>query len=206
MEELLCMMTPYLPTNKPSAPHHLPSEGISRLLDTHFRLLRNDLMGPLFDSIHRMLAKAGGSLTHFLKGPVGTSLKNRAARLGDLPAFYDVTVHDLVVDKIGNLFVIEFAQPEGAGDNKEKLTQYWERSKRLTFGAMVCFLVAQGPSSEIIFATVASRDTDALCFPDRRSASFLWTRCYAGKAGQDSHLERQVSAISATAALTTLAF
>jgi len=64
-----------------------------------------------------------GSLTHFLKGPVGTSLKNRAARLGDLPAFYDVTVHDLVVDKIGNLFVIEFAQPEGAGDNKEKLTQ-----------------------------------------------------------------------------------
>lgn len=54
------MMTPYLPTNKPSAPHHLPSEGISRLLDTHFRLLRNDLMGPLFDSIHRMLAKAGG--------------------------------------------------------------------------------------------------------------------------------------------------
>jgi hypothetical protein len=64
-----------------------------------------------------------GNLTHFLKGPVGTSAKNRPARLGDLPAFYDVTVNDLEVDKVGNLFVIEFAQPEAAGNNKKKLTE-----------------------------------------------------------------------------------
>lgn len=67
------------------------------------------------------------------------------------------------------------------------VAQYWERSKRLTFGAMVCFLVAQGPSSEIIFATVASRDTDAPCFPDRRSASFLWTLRMANRKCCDCH-------------------
>jgi len=60
MQEILCMLNPYLPANRPQAPHHLPSNGITRLLDTHFRLLRHDLMGPLFDSIHRMLAKSGG--------------------------------------------------------------------------------------------------------------------------------------------------
>jgi hypothetical protein len=34
---------------------------------------------------------------------------------------------------------------------------------------MVCFLVTQGAGSQIIFATVASRDTKDLSFTDRRS-------------------------------------
>jgi len=66
---------------------------------------------------------AAGNLTHFLKGPIGMSAKTRPARLGDLPAFYDVTVNDLLVDKVGNLFVVEFAQPEAAGDNEKKITE-----------------------------------------------------------------------------------
>jgi hypothetical protein len=69
MEEILCTLNPYLPANRPHAPHHLPSNGITRLLDTHFRLLRHDLMGPLFDSIHRMLAKAGGMFAILFSSP-----------------------------------------------------------------------------------------------------------------------------------------
>ena len=60
MEEFVSPEKPYLPANRPGAPNHLPAHSVDRLLDTHFRLLRNDLMGPLLDSIQNMLAKSDG--------------------------------------------------------------------------------------------------------------------------------------------------
>jgi hypothetical protein len=60
MDEFLCPEKPYLPANRPGAPNHLPAHSVDRLLDTHFRLLRNDLMGPLLDSVQKMLAKSDG--------------------------------------------------------------------------------------------------------------------------------------------------
>jgi len=60
MEEFLCTQRPYLPANKPSAPSHLPADSIERLLDTQYRLVRHDQMGPLLDNVQSMLAKADG--------------------------------------------------------------------------------------------------------------------------------------------------
>ena len=50
---------PYLPGNRPEAPHHLVSDSIDRLLDTHFRLLRHDIMHPLLLNVQGVLAQAG---------------------------------------------------------------------------------------------------------------------------------------------------
>lgn len=63
MGEFLCPENPYLPANQPGAPHHLPAYSVERLLDTQFRLLRNDLMGPLLENTQNLLAKANGELT-----------------------------------------------------------------------------------------------------------------------------------------------
>ena len=42
-EELMCPVPPYLPVTVAGAPHHLPAGSMERLLDTQFRLLREDL-------------------------------------------------------------------------------------------------------------------------------------------------------------------
>lgn len=43
-DELTCAQLPYLPYNLPGAPHSYPSSSMQRLLDIHFRLLREELM------------------------------------------------------------------------------------------------------------------------------------------------------------------
>lgn len=43
-DELTCVQPPYLPYNLPGAPHSYPSNSMQRLLDIHFRLLREELM------------------------------------------------------------------------------------------------------------------------------------------------------------------
>lgn len=42
-EELMCPVNPHLPVTVLGAPHHLPAGSMERLLDTQFRLLREDL-------------------------------------------------------------------------------------------------------------------------------------------------------------------
>lgn len=43
-KELLCEQAPFLPCIIPNAPHPYPSESMSRVIDTQFRLLREDLL------------------------------------------------------------------------------------------------------------------------------------------------------------------
>lgn len=43
-DELTTTTPPYLPYNVPGAPHTYPSNSMQRLLDIHFRLLREELM------------------------------------------------------------------------------------------------------------------------------------------------------------------
>lgn len=42
--ELVCTVAPYLPANVATAPHHLRSDSMERLLDIQFRLLREELL------------------------------------------------------------------------------------------------------------------------------------------------------------------
>jgi hypothetical protein len=42
--ELISTITPFLPANIPNAPHHLRTDSMERLLDTQFRLLREEFL------------------------------------------------------------------------------------------------------------------------------------------------------------------
>jgi hypothetical protein len=55
-----------------------------------------------------------GNLAQFLARSMGMPGRARPARLGDMPAFYNVEVDDLVVSRNGNHFVVEFDQPDAA--------------------------------------------------------------------------------------------
>ena len=60
MVEVLCKDPPWLPRNASGASH--PLEGVERLLDVHFRLLRHDSLQSFFDNAQQLLtpAAAGG--------------------------------------------------------------------------------------------------------------------------------------------------
>lgn len=51
-EELVCRVPPFLPANIFGAPHPLPAESPERLLDTQFRLLREELTYALYLAWH----------------------------------------------------------------------------------------------------------------------------------------------------------
>src|SRR6266542_406234 len=53
-EEILCDRMPFLPSSLPDAPHFLP-DGAAKLLDTQFRLLREDMLNPIRESISSLV-------------------------------------------------------------------------------------------------------------------------------------------------------
>ncbi|KAL4853487.1 NFX1-type zinc finger-containing protein 1 [Chlorella vulgaris] len=50
-DEVECAVGPYLPRNRPGVAAHLPPGSSSGHLDTHFRLLRHDLLAPIIESL-----------------------------------------------------------------------------------------------------------------------------------------------------------
>ena len=51
--EVLCTDSPWLPCNSANAPH--PFQGTERLLDTQFRLLRNDGLQAFFERAQQLV-------------------------------------------------------------------------------------------------------------------------------------------------------
>lgn len=62
-DEILCPLPPFVPASLPRSPHHLPAGSIERLVDTSFRLLREDFCLPLRRSAIRFLLEFGIDLT-----------------------------------------------------------------------------------------------------------------------------------------------
>lgn len=87
MAEVMSRAAPYLPGNRPDALHHLPSDAVDRLLDTHFRLLRHDLMNPLFENMQSMEREAGMSVTYMPGGHKNVMLTVKPAMLNPSAAF-----------------------------------------------------------------------------------------------------------------------
>lgn len=173
-EEILSDRAPFLPTNIPGAPHFLP-EGIARLLDSQFRLLREDMLHPLRMGINSFL--------QFLADP---NRNNKILRKyqekggkyrqdnGDLFIYPRARFVRISVDKRrGFSCRIAFPAPTNSGKNVKERTLYWKKhSKKLMNGNLVCLLL---PTEETIsqkyslfFGVVVQRDDEQLAkFEDR---------------------------------------
>ncbi|KAF9159201.1 hypothetical protein DFQ26_006819 [Actinomortierella ambigua] len=143
-DELTCSRAPFLPSNDvPGAPHHLPP-GWPRLLDTHFRLNREDMI----DQLRR-------GVTVFLEawrniGPDrrGSSLSRKELRqiLGQDVAVYAYdNVEFLGTNTLRHLqgsIKIAFDQPSMLkNQSRSQREDFWQRSKRrLMKGSLVSFI------------------------------------------------------------------
>ncbi|KIK63309.1 hypothetical protein GYMLUDRAFT_72036 [Collybiopsis luxurians FD-317 M1] len=176
-EELLCPVPPYLPINLPEAPHHCRPESMERLLDVQFRLLREELVAPIRESIsiiqddlNTIAARRGKQKKNTL-----TQLEEIVARNGGMyrtkgfnsvmfQVYTNIEFAPLRAERRGfTVGLILDAPPGGARAAEAKARQeYWKHagSKRLTSGSLVALLLIKNYQVTIFLGSIASSNTE----------------------------------------------
>ncbi|PTB39704.1 hypothetical protein M441DRAFT_197320 [Trichoderma asperellum CBS 433.97] len=142
-KEIMSPREEYLPVNDCSQ-WHIP--GISGRLDREFRLLREDTVGQLRDAIRGAFARIRSS-----KNQAGHRTSNNALRTYTYDSATLVNIQ--FEKKTGLELVVRCDQPPPVPTlNPKQRKDWWERSKRLQVGALVC--VIDGTES-VMFCTVS---------------------------------------------------
>lgn len=141
-QEIVSPRGEYLPTNDPSEWH---VKGIRGRLDREFRLVREDTVGQLRDSVREMLEFARNpneSATHRSQNSMRTYTY-------DYPTAIAVEFH-----RIGGLEMVvrcdQLPTVQKMSDTQRK--DWWMQSKRLQAGALVCMFDVTG---SMLFCTVS---------------------------------------------------
>lgn len=138
IEEILSARSEYLPVKDPCQWH---IGGISGLLDRNFRLLREDTVGQLRDTVYALLKPSSKR-----RGSRDTQLRTHVHR--------NVRLLALNFDRFTGLqFVARIEQPIDMKKMVKKTREeWWQRSKRLQPGALVCLCFGV---KDAVFCTVA---------------------------------------------------
>ncbi len=144
----------FLPSTDPDQPHFLTNK-VERHLDTFFRLLRHDVFGELMESLNTVLtALHTGSAT----------LEDPRFSLGAIRAYSYPRAHITYVSfdqRRGLEAHISFSQPSFLRKKSpsERRT-WWQESKRLDEGVLLCLLFVEGVQSSLLFFTIREKFTE----------------------------------------------
>ncbi|OLL25606.1 NFX1-type zinc finger-containing protein 1 [Neolecta irregularis DAH-3] len=174
--EILSVREAYMPSMLSNSDHFL-QDGMSRLYDIQFRLLREDMVGPLKEAV------AGA--VHDIRHSVKIVKKHRGSENSLLfHEFRDVRINGVRFHKsLGMTFEISFASP--VNSNKTASKKFWERTRSLSNGNLMCLILNDSdktPDTEVIFCSVTFKDIKKLISsPDRCTVSIRLlssgTRC-----------------------------
>ncbi|CAG8179548.1 unnamed protein product [Penicillium salamii] len=159
-DEIRCSRSDYLPTVDPSQWH---IQGIDGLLDRNFRLLREDTVGQIRDTVrHHIIPSA----KH--EQPPLRSFVHQNARILNLGFNWSA----------GLYVEIDFPQPAAMGPNPPLVRRqgWWEASKRFSPGDLVCLVIQ---NDLVLFCTVANqimlpRRKHSRDPPERAEPTSLW--------------------------------
>lgn len=144
----------FLPSTDRDQPHFLLDQ-VQRHLDTHFRLLRHDVLGEMNEAI-------GGIMAALEADP--TFIQNPKLNLGNTRAYAHVQSHISYVsfDRRRGLEVqISFLQPPSLRKKStSEKRRWWAETKRLEEGILLVFLSAQDAKSSLLFFEVSHKCTD----------------------------------------------
>lgn len=152
--ELRSTQPAYLPVNDGLALHFL--EGKGRLFDTHFRLLREDMLGQLRNPLSAILSKLKPST------PISASLSTEHMQsdpmMSSIRLYYDVTIEPTKFDKFQGIeFRLRFRQPHRFQSlGKPHRIRQWTEMRSLETSALIC-LVSNSPEIEC-FLTITKKD------------------------------------------------
>jgi hypothetical protein len=157
----------FLPSTDLSQPHFLKDPS-ARHLDTHFRLLRHDVFGELKEAL-------GGLMIAVENEP--RILENPKLNFGNIRVYPYLKAHIRYIDfdhRRGLGVQISFIQPfqlrkKSASDRRK----WWEESKRLEEGVLLCLLSFDGTKSSLLFFTVSDKCTDPKKEPSLTSHNYM---------------------------------
>lgn len=144
----------FLPSTDPDQPHFL-TDRVERHLDTFFRLLRHDVFGELNEALSRALITISNN---------PTVLEDPKFHFDNIRAYSYTKAHIKCMSfdlRRGLEIQISFPQPFPVQKKpaSERRT-WWEESKRLQEGILLCFLSVEDTRSSLLFFTVSEKCTD----------------------------------------------
>ena len=159
-EEILCERQPFLPSSIHSSLHFLP-DGAARLLDTQFRLLREDLLNPIRNGISNLLTallqenssttsdiKLSKELKKIQEGGGRFAYNNGSSENGDLQVYTNIQFANIACNRRkGFACTIRFTPPRTSAKTVRQRREYWERSKKLMTGSLIT-LILPNPNSK----------------------------------------------------------
>ncbi|KAJ3266261.1 hypothetical protein HDU77_001750 [Chytriomyces hyalinus] len=180
MDEIKSSRQPALPGNFQSVQQaHWLAPGPDRLLDTHFRLLREDLVRPVRSNIMGFIgyilsdqaAKQKGIRVrnNRVAGVLNPNFENGRPMQLDVSYYENANIDGFeVVNQQGLCANVTFTRPQFMkGQTKKEQKDYWLRSGRLGYGMLVAliFKTSNVPSTDsflIIFGIIATKNADKL--------------------------------------------
>jgi hypothetical protein len=152
-DEIRSNLVEFLPSTDPDQPHFL-ADAAGRHLDTHFRLLRHDIFGVLKEAL-------GGLLTAVENDP--DLLSNPKLNLGDMQIYSYPNAYIRYVSydhRRGFEAQISFPQlPLLRKMLPPERRTWWEESRRLEEGTLLCFVSLNGAESSVLLLTVSEKCT-----------------------------------------------
>ncbi|KAJ4474239.1 hypothetical protein J3R30DRAFT_649522 [Lentinula aciculospora] len=173
--EMLCPLSPYIPVNLSDAPHHCRKDSMERLLDIQFRLLREELVAPVRESISVIQNDLDTIATRRGRKNTLTQLEEVVARNGGMyrtqgrnsvmfQVYSNVQFTPLKASRRGFTVGLKIDAPPGgarAAEAKDR-QEYWKHagSKRLSSGILVALLLVTNNQLDIYLGIVASSNTE----------------------------------------------
>ncbi|KAH8976901.1 hypothetical protein EDB92DRAFT_1938185 [Lactarius akahatsu] len=175
-EELLCPFPPYLPVALPSAPHHLPEHSMERHLDIQFRLLREELVSSIRQSVGKIRSdleiiwapgtglktRRSPTLLEKLLSSKGGAYATSGANSVFFQLYTGACFAPLRAERRNFTVGLTLDSPPGAprGQNGTKRAEYWENSKRLQQGSLVALALISPGRFQVFLGTTVSGGAD----------------------------------------------
>ncbi|KAH9011570.1 hypothetical protein EDB85DRAFT_1108865 [Lactarius pseudohatsudake] len=175
-EELLCPLPPYLPVFLPSAPHHLPENSMERHLDVQFRLLREELMSSIRQSVGEIrsdleVISAPGAGPKTRRPPTllekllwskGGAYKTSGLNSVYFQLYTGACFAPLRAERRNFTVGLVLDSPPGAPQDQNGTTraEYWEQSKRLQQGSLVALALISPGRVQVFLGTTVSDGAD----------------------------------------------
>nr|RBQ87343.1 hypothetical protein FVER53263_00185 [Fusarium verticillioides] len=138
----------YLPSTNFLHPHVL-TDPMQRYIDSTFRLVRHDTLGPVNDTLRDIF-----SSDNLMAGRMTD--KNSQAQVYTSAKFRRVAIHE----RHGLEAIVSFSAPyfirkKSSAEQRD----WWQRSPRLGEGTLVCFVTSEGEHKRILFFQVTAKST-----------------------------------------------
>lgn len=146
--EIISEHEEYLPSTNFLHPHVL-TDPMQRYIDSTFRLVRHDTLGPVNDVLRDVFSSdnpMAGRITD----------KNSQAQVYTSARFRRVSIHE----RHGLEAIVSFSAPyfirkKSSAEQRD----WWQRSPRLGEGTLVCFVTSEGEHKRILFFQVTTKST-----------------------------------------------